>query len=280
MKKINIISLLIAALIIFSACEKIEPPFKEEHEGGGTEPGTAVKKVLLEDYTGHRCVNCAGASETAHNLKEVYQDQLIIMSVHAGDFAAPIQGSIFTADYRTEAGNIWNDYFGVQAYPSGMVNRTPYNGDLVLTESKWGEAITNILQTSADAEIKINNDFSKGIVTSNITVKFLHTMPDSYNLQVCIIEDSIISPQLNNDETVGDVPYIENFVFMHMLRGTLNGYWGEDIFGEEVVPDKEYSASYTYNVTGIAKNSHIIAFIYSQGNKSIIQTEESPVLKE
>jgi hypothetical protein len=280
MKKIQIISLLIAALIVFAACEKIEPPFKEDHEGGGTEPGTVVKKVLLEDYTGHKCVNCAGASKTAHDLKDIYQEQLIVMAVHAGDFALPVPGSLFSADYRTEAGNQWNDYFGVQAYPSGMVNRAEYNGDLVLTESKWGEAIAQALQTEADAEIKINNEYDNGKVTTTITVKFLHDMPDLYDLQVCVTEDSIVSAQMNADETAGETPVIEDFVFMHMLRGAVNGPWGEDIFGATIEPNKEYTVTYDYNITGVARNSHIVVFVYSQGDKSIVQVEQVPVIAE
>jgi len=280
MNKIKILSLLFFFLIFLGSCEKIDPPYKEKHDGGDLPPEQVVKKVLLEDYTGHRCTNCAGAAQTAHDLQEVYNEQLIIMSVHAGNFAQPLPGSIFTADYRTEAGNIWNDFFGVQQYPSGMVNRMTYNGELVLTENKWGEAVSNALKTEADAVIKIKNSFSAGVVTSDISVKFLHDMPGTYNLQVCLLEDSLVSPQLNNDENAGDVPVIENFVFMHMLRGAVNGPWGEDIFDNPVLPNKEYQVIYHYTVPGVAKNSHIVAFVYSQNDKSVVQVEDAAVIPE
>ena len=278
---INISTYLLVLLIIVAACDKIEPPYIEEHGGNGQEDTTVVlRKVLLEDYTGHRCVNCAGAAQTAHQLQELYEGQLVIMSVHAGQFAEPLPGSIFTADYRTEAGNQWDDFFGVQVYPSGMVNRAEYNGDVVLPETKWGQALAAALQPEADAEIKISNEFDNGKVASTITVKFLHEMPDNYALQVCITEDSIVSPQLNNDENAGEVPVIENFVFMHMLRGVLNGVWGEDIFGSTIQAGKEYSVTYNYNVAGVPEHSNIVAFVYDQNGKAVIQAEEAPVIQK
>ncbi len=278
----NLFIVLAVVLFTMAACDKIEPPFKEEH-GGGDNPGdttVVLRKVLLEDYTGHRCVNCAGAAQTAHQLQELYEGQVILMSVHAGDFAKPVPGSIFTADYRTEAGNQWNDFFGVQAYPSGMVNRADYNGEVILPETKWGEALAAALEPEADADIKIQNEFAKGLVTTIITVKFLHEMPDLYSLQVCITEDSIVSAQLNNDENAGEVPVIENFVFMHMLRGDVNGIWGEDIFGGAVEPGKEYTVTYTKEITGVPEHSHVVAFVYEQNAKTVIQAEEAPVIAE
>ncbi len=282
MKRINIFLLIIAGFLFIASCDKIEPPFKEENGGGGTPADSVVKKVLLEDYTGHKCPNCAGAAITSHDLQNAYPGRIIVLAVHAGDFAKPVPGSLFDADYRTEAGNIWNDFFGVQAYPSGMVDRKEYNGDLVLTESKWGEAVANALQSPADAEIKIVNEVNndESVVNINITVKFIHEMPDSYSLQVCMVEDSIISAQYNSDENVGPTPVIQDFVFMHMMRGAVNGAWGEDIFGGTIEPGKEYSVSYSYDIPGVAKNSRIVAFVYDKSDNSVVQVEEESVLKE
>ena len=278
-RRFNIL-LVIAALFYFVSCEKIEPPFKETNQGGGGDDTTAlVRKVLLEDYTGHRCVNCAGAAQTSYELKELYNDQLILMAVHAGFYAQPM-GLLYSADYRTEAGNQWNDFFGIQEYPSGMVNRKEYNGEQVLGEKKWGEAIASILSESAEAKIDIDNSFEDGKLNTEIKVKFINEMTGNYMLQVCITEDSIISAQANNDSLAGPTPVIENYVFMHMLRGAVNGVWGEDIFNETIVPGKEYSVTYQYNITGVAKNSHVVAFVYKQDDKEIIQAEEVPVLNE
>ena len=281
-RRFNILLLVVAALFYFSSCEKIEPPFKENPGGGGTEPDSVVKAVLLEDYTGHRCPNCAGAAVTSHDLQKAYPGRVIVMAVHAGDFANPMPSGYFTADYRTEAGNQWNDFFGVQAYPSGMVNRSEYNGELVLPESKWGEAISNALQTPADVGIKIHNEVNADTSSVNIslTVKFLHDMPNQYSLQVCMLEDSIVSPQYNSDETVGQVPVIENFVFMHMLRGAVNGPWGEDITDASVEPGKEYTFSYSYNIPGVAKNSRVVAFVFDKSDNSVLQAAEKAVIEE
>ncbi len=280
MKNLKLFIFLLSAVFLISACEKIDPPYKETNEGGGGDTTALVRKVLLEDYTGHQCVNCAGAAITSHELKELYKGQLVLMAVHAGPFAEPMPNTLFTADYRTEAGNQWNDYFGVQQYPSGMVNRKEYNGEVVLAKDKWGEAIASLLSESADAKIDIDNSYENGKLTTGIKVKFVHDMSGSYMLQVCITEDSIVSAQKNNDPNAGDVPVIKDFVFMHMLRGAVNGVWGEDIFNGSIEPGKEYSVTYQYNITGVAKNSHVVAFVYKKSDKEIVQVEEAPVIKE
>jgi hypothetical protein len=123
MKNFKILFLFFALVIFFSACEKITPPYKES-KGGGNDTTGVLKNVLLEDYTGHTCVNCPTAAVIAHDLKNLYGDRLIVMAVHAGYFADPHPG-IFENDYRTQAGNEWNTFFGFQNYPSGLIDRVP-----------------------------------------------------------------------------------------------------------------------------------------------------------
>ena len=58
------------------------------------------KKILLEDYTGHKCGNCPRAAEKAEELKEIYGDQLIPIAIHAGFFASDFGGN-FTTDFTS-----------------------------------------------------------------------------------------------------------------------------------------------------------------------------------
>ena len=45
------------------------------------------KIVLLEDFTGHKCVNCPVAADEIARLEEWCEGHLIAVSIHAGSYA-------------------------------------------------------------------------------------------------------------------------------------------------------------------------------------------------
>ena len=45
---------------------------------------SVVKNVLLEDFTGQRCVNCPRGSEVIEQLQEAYPERLIAVGIHGG----------------------------------------------------------------------------------------------------------------------------------------------------------------------------------------------------
>lgn len=277
MKHLKILSLFFAFIVLFSACEKVSPPFKESN-GGGNDTTGVVKNVLLEDYTGHTCVHCPTAAVIAHNLKHLYGDRLIVMAVHAGYFADPHPGSLFDNDYRTPAGNEWNIFFGFQNYPSGLIDRVPNApGDYIVVKDKWGTKVAEEMQKEAEADITLSTDFSGGVVSIGITTEFLKVMSGTYSLFVGITEDSIVSAQKNENPEVGETPIINDYVFMHMFRGAVNGTWGENIFGDAVEIGKQYSQSYQYTITGNPDNSHVVAYVYDNDTKTVIQVVEKGV---
>ncbi len=276
MKNFKIIVFFVALIVMFSACEKVSPPFKENNSGGN-DTTKILKNVLLEDYTGHTCVNCPTAAVIAHDLKNLYGDRLVVMAVHAGYFADPHAG-IFENDYRTQAGNEWNTFFGFQNYPSGLINRVPNApGDYIVVKDKWGTKVAEEMQKEAEAKITLTTSFSGGVVSIDVATQFLKNMTGTYNLFVGITEDSIVSAQKNENPDVGETPIINNYVFMHMFRGAVNGTWGENIFGDAVEVGKEYTKSYQYTLTGNADNSHVVAYVYDNETKTVIQAAEKDV---
>ncbi len=276
MKKFKIIPLLIALIVVFSACEKVAPPFKENN-GGGHDTTGVVKNVLLEDFTGHTCVNCPTAAVIAHNLKHLYGERLVVMAVHAGYFADPHAG-LFENDYRTPSGNEWNTFFGLQNYPSGLIDRIPNApGDYIVVKDKWGVKVAQEMQKEAEAKITLSTSYSGGAVSIDVTTEFLKGVEGTYNLFVGVTEDSIVSAQKNENPDVGDTPIIQDYVFMHMFRGAVNGTWGENIFGDAIEVGKQYSKSYQYTLTGDPDNSHVVAYVYNNETKSVIQVVEKDV---
>ena len=42
------------------------------------------RNVLIEDFTGHKCIYCPAAAELAHQLHEANPNRVFVASIHAG----------------------------------------------------------------------------------------------------------------------------------------------------------------------------------------------------
>lgn len=287
MKTFKILILLISlSIFFFYACEKIEAPFKT---GGGVsergKSGDTVKNVLVEDYTGHGCVNCPAAAETAHDLQGVYGERLVVIAVHAGHWATPdIFGPEFSTDFRCETGNTWNTFFAVSTAgnPNGLVDRyAESGGNYIVAPLNWGPKVENRLNEDFLAKITIENTFNVGtnMLNSNIVTEFQTNLPGNYSLLVCVTQDSIIAAQKDErvDENHGTV---EDYVHMYALRGSMNGDWGENVTaGEDVVSGKAYEKNYSIKFENdwVSEDCWVVAFVYDESNKTLIQVDEEKV---
>jgi hypothetical protein len=231
-----------------------------------------IRKVFLEDYTGHRCVTCPAAAVVAHDLKEQYEDQLIVMSVHAGFFAEPLSAP-FDADFRTEAGTEYFNYFEVEYPPRGMVNRVGEGLNRVLGATEWAAAIGTEVAKDAEAYIEIISDYnsSNRSLSTSLKVSFFSDLPGIYKVCAVVLEDSIIAPQKSNPDDIMD------YVHMHMLRGNINGTWGSIITGDNIVAGSEYEVqlpNYDIDAEWDDQHCNIVAFVFNEATLEIIQAEE------
>jgi hypothetical protein len=303
MKKTNYIfsvALLVTAVSwMFTSCDKIEEPYVIKKEVVDTSqcpvPEFPVvtnpeKRVLLEDYTGHTCVNCPRAAVTAHDLLEQYGDQLVVIAVHAGFFAKPLSAP-FDYDFRTTAGTAWDDFFGIGKVgnPNGMVDRAGYPSDYILSPSAWGNAVANALNTSPLAELQIMTDYDE--VSSKLCIhtktSFLQNISSrEIKLSVVIVEDSIVQAQKNNDALVGTTPQIDDYVHMHVLRGAVNSSWGDVILASDAASGDPIIKSYQTKLDGFnmyevdPDNCRVVAFLYDGETYEVLQVSEVSIAVE
>lgn len=277
-----LISLIIISFII-SSCDKIEAPYIREHHNGNDTTTPGIRKVLLEDYTGHKCINCPTAAFLAHDLEDFYNGKLIIMSVHAGFFALPGSGD-YTADFRTPAGDELDSYFEVSAHgnPKGMVNRTAYNQILLLEPGNWGQAVAQLINLPSETEIDISLAYHSATrkLDGTVSVEFTAEPDGNFYLCIYVVEDHIIAPQKNNDNSLGPTPDWLDYEHHNVLRGAVNGTWGEALNDSPILVND----SFQKNFTGFQiknewndNNCSILAFVYHQDTKSILQVELRPI---
>ncbi len=269
-----------AAFLLLGSCTKISEPY---YKVKSVEADTSKRTVLLEDYTGHLCTNCAPAGKIAHSIQELYDGQVIAVAVHAGSFAKPNPAKYFPyliADYRTEAGNTWFEYsgFNIPGTPRGMVNRTPYNGNISFGPTDWNEAVKEAVKMEKIIDITVNNSYNAAdsLLSTTIGVEFLKAYTGSATLTVCVLEDSIYGGQLNNE--AGDsIPIVKHYLFMHMLRGSLNGSWGEGVATNPAAA-ATLNRTYTCDFKGkgwVPGHCSVIAFISDAETREVLQAAKS-----
>lgn len=275
MKKMSIIlALLIVSALLIPSCDIVEEPYLVPVNGGtGPGPGDNIRKVLLEDYTGQKCPNCPEAAEVAHNLKTIYGDQLVILTVHAGFYATPDATGDFTADFRTPEGTELNTFFEFPAYPMGMVNRTEFSGSRILLKDSWEAAMEIQASLEVEAAITITNDYNASTRTlqCSLETNFLESMEGTYNICAYITESGIVSPQQTEQDV--NLTYVHN----HVLRASMNGTWGE-LAGQDglfiVGTTATNSYSYILPAAWNAANCSVIAFLYNTATNEVVQAEE------
>ncbi|MEQ8324766.1 MAG: Omp28-related outer membrane protein [Vicingaceae bacterium] len=273
-------TLILSVLVLFFACDKIDDPFPPNTDVIDTGivwddsvysvENDGERFVLLEEYTGHLCQACPGGAREISRLVSKYGEKFIPVSIHTIDvFAAPQPGAggtpgAFSSDYRTTAGDEYSKAFTIDALPGGVISRLPVGSTpYKLIIGEWEDEAVKILGSPAVANLGIRNYFNAELNTYQvrIDVEWLEDYTGDMNLQVQLLEDSIVDWQKDGSD------YIENYMHRHMFREALDGTWGETIPAASSGEISEFVFTREFDPTGIGyKLEHmiILAFIYKQ----------------
>jgi len=271
MKTLRTLAFALVTVIVISGCDKVDEPIAQFNSSASNQ------KVLLEKFTGFRCTNCPQANDIAQNLKSVFGDQLIVVGVHCSlQFAFPTGATPndpYHNDYRTTAGEAYHAAFNQPGLPSVLVNRKIVEGTAVIAPSESAAIIQQILSTPAPALVEfesVNYNESNRQVSFTVKMSTLENLdPGSYFMTAYLVEDSIYDWQLSSGVNV------ENYLHRHVLRDNINGTWGELAFSNGAAnQDKTLNYQYTLNENWNADNCEIIAYLYREETREIVQVEK------
>ena len=235
--------ILILGVLGLASCENLDDRYIPVE---GVKP---ERKVLLTEFTGQRCVNCPTAHGIIENLEEQYGEDLIVVSIHAGSNLNAIPAP---AGLMQEEGNVYADYWGINAYPAGIVDyQRP-----VLTMDQWAAPIRNDLTKPTDVGIQLDAQLSEDGRTIEISSRLSSSQSVAGKLQLWISEDNIKAMQFSGSDRIPD--YIHNNVF----RACVNGTWGTDItltpnFYLDEINSIEVDPSWDI------ANVNVVAFVYN-----------------
>lgn len=284
MKKITFIIILLLSILVFNTqCDKIEKPYSEKGNELDTPAFPAlqnvIQKYLLEDFTGHLCVNCPQAHAIADEMKTEMGDTLIVLAIHSGGYAKP-QVAPYDADYRTEMGDLTTSIFNITAYPCGMISRKDFSGNRVLSRTAWKSKMASIPRQAPDLAMQIlTSNPSKDSINVFVKTTFLANTNKNLRLYVVLSESGIISAQKNNSTAIGPTHDILNYEHKHMLRTHIAPTEGNIIasLGTPLQANDTLIKGYTLYLTGKPwklENCAVIAFISDNDTQEILQVEE------
>jgi len=275
-------STLLTTCFLLSSCDKVKDPYGVKSTG--VTPTGKVRKVLLEDYTGHLCTNCPPAAQTAQTIKGIYGSRLVIMAVHAG-FYANTSAAPYNYDFTTAIGDIYFNQFGISSNPIGMVNRKDYPGNHLKNVSDWGSIVDSLMAKAPDADIQITNNYnsSSRVLNTTVSCKFLNLITSgTYNLVVLLTEDSIQNAQKDASQTPPD---ILNYYHRDVLRdGITTANWGDSLktgpiaAGDSIVKTYQYTLPATFKgMAPVSSHCHVVAYVYNASTYEIMQVEEKKI---
>lgn len=268
MKKIFYYLMGIIGTISLACCDKINPEEYTIYDGAVIKwektntTITPVQRVYVEKYTGPKCNNCPLADATLNNI---HNENVVVVSInHPTGQGTPFPDQ---PDMRTDGGNAWDNYFGINAIPSAFINRDQsklYQGsmDNIVSDIDQALSTTPIVALDVAANATLNNDY----VFVNIDLMFAKAYNRPVTMTVALIEDSLYYKQLLPDNSVD-----ENYVHNHMLRKVITGFWGRDVeatgtAGECVLGELEFSPSDDVKL----QNCHIVAFVSDKSSRKVL----------
>ena len=268
--------LVLAVGYSFNSCDVIEEPFIQEIIV--EECTQKCKKILLEDYTGHTCGNCPRAAEKATELKEVYGEFVIPIAVHVGYFAEPYStGDKYRTDFRTDAGNNWNQHFGNSSAgnPNGMINRIEFPSSHIFQFTQWEEKIVEQLEEDpiVGLQIKSSYDSLLNVICIDVQTKILSSLSNEINITVVLLESEIIS---NQKDYSFDPDFLADYEHNHVLRKGLNGAWGEPIGDGLHTVGQLYTHRFCVDKKSDwnASNLTVVAYVSNPETYEVLQAEE------
>lgn len=249
-------------------------------------PATDPHNVLVEEYTGATCTNCPAAHEILKEVQSAHPGRVNVIGLY---IYGPIQSkpphdAIY--DFRdSTATDISNEiYAGVNALPSGGIDRFPVSGSIKLDKSVWLTTIEDRINVQDSLNLKLACEFDSVTRTAAITATVTFTKAVGYpeNLSIIVVEDSLVDIQ-EYPSTDPVYPGMNpNYVFLNVLRGMVSvAPYGDPILPTIPVkePGRVQVRNYSYKLPEkIVNPNHcrVIAFVNSTntGDKRILQSTQ------
>lgn len=283
MKRIflNIIAFVCMTCLLLVGCDKIEGDIYQIVQNEDVtvtfpdiNPDEVYRKIFVEEFTGHRCTNCPQGHQTLESLHQQYGDTLVTVGIHYGALAKPF-GSVFSYDFRTEAGNQIGDAYGIDGIPAAIVNRVQKSEGW--PREQWASVLRDVDRSKVFAAVQLINEYDAASKTlkANAKVTTLKAIDNQLRLILFVVEDGIVKPQKDGNQD------IEDYVHNHVLRCALT-----DPFGFPLTKDTWQNGDFEMYAASVSfdgqdwnpENCQVVAALFDPITSEVLQVEKANVV--
>ncbi|MCM1291928.1 MAG: Omp28 family outer membrane lipoprotein [Prevotella sp.] len=240
-------------LLSLTACDHLDGD--DRYYPYEPEPIVADKCLLIEEFTGMRCVNCPTGAETVHSIIEALDGNAVAVCIHPEnhEFTKPIDGLDLTCPISTEIYEYYHPNFPAAIFDGGRPNTNT---------KRWSGVALNAYSEPTPLNVEVSTEYDKDTrkVRAHYIVTFISNYVGDLNLTMYLTEDGIIGTQ----EALNGVT-LHDYEFNHVLRASFNGTWGQQIgtaFTEYQKVEGDYEL--TLKDGWKAENCNVVAFVGKQ----------------
>lgn len=243
------------------SCDVDEVPVEDEE-----------KKILIEEFTGVRCVQCPGGSAELENLLDIHRERVVVVSIHAGPLTTPYDDG---NDFRTEEGEALMAFLDFpEGFPTAVINRKRFENEttLQLGRTTWPGYVTAEKELLSDIILDLALDYNPSTreLIAKTSIQPLRTISENTHLSIMILETDIVGHQ--------EAPegFKEDYVHKHVLRDMLTPFDGEPIT-ESLTADASIEKRHNIILPSDwdSNNISVVVFVHGEGsNREILQVEQ------
>lgn len=249
--------------LMFVACSDIAEDDRFEY----VEPAEVAKRVLIEDLTGQRCINCPDGTAVIEQLIADYgEDNIIAVGLYGGAYGHLTNGKPMplTCDESQWYYTSWG--VADKGQPMARIDR----GDFISDFNTWPTYVRDRIQQKAPVLLEASCNYDEASRNVEITVSADGLENINGKLQVWLTEDNIVSVQMFPGNVVD-----QNYVHNHVFRATVNAQAGDDI---SIAQGENVTRTFTYTVSEDWKpeDMSVVTFVFN--DSGVLQAAKAPLI--
>lgn len=232
------------------------------------------KNLLIMEFTGNECKNCPNGASAIEQIKlDEQEGRVISVGLHPeGDINTEPVVSKYTQNGEKQC--FWSSpatalykFYNPSGFPTAIFNGL--KSSMSSSINDWQTRASEAIVVPAKMTISALSEYDDA--TRNLTVSyevdFSNVVDTKLNISIWIVENKIMGTQRMPNGKL-NLDYEHN----HVLRGSLNGDWGEPI-GSVFDSDSKVTgkASSTLNEKWVAENCDVVVYVYRDDNKEVEQ---------
>ena len=274
--QLSLCSLLLVIGSLLTACEVIPSGEREEVIFTPTDPSTLKRTSLLIEYSGWQCVNCPTAAEVAHQLKDLYGENLVVVVMHPESNPNTRHNNKPALNYTCpEADSIYQMMGGTNTtpFPTGNVNivKDATKG-YFCDYDQWGTLVSQAYANPKPVQLKAEaSPIDTNVIVVTVDITNFDTQAIEATLQVWLTEDSVIGNQKKPEGTD------KNYAHNHLMRASISPLWG-DIVPIDAQMTQQVVYEYTLPEKVVKENCNIVSLVSVNGE--VVQAKETRIIIE